>query len=551
MDYFWPLFTFIPCQSFGKLRKMSWAYFKKRGMEGHFWPAFVLFLRTMIQKLTPRKRVLVLGEQQARLYIFHFGRLKTASDVPFSEVPFFRGTILLDVIPQIYHLPVFPPLSFLDRLSFFHYQLHHLFQTRHWVGYRVGREPFSSQGSQGGKRYLAAQVVWPQDPGAVPLCQTIDTLSQKKDAGLVWGSLVGELVRHRLFKQGEGLLFAPARNGKIRQIYLKNHCPVFLRFIHQEQTNFNLDHEIKMFKRYVERHYQGGKTPILSPETALAVIWWGPLPAEKKVSSSQGVSPVSRVSCFSSLVKVDLYTTHFLEDDLVRSYGLFLKPALPYFPVFPQNFLSFSFSLKGMTGVFYFLSFLFGLLCMQSFFQERRYEKALAFQKAALKEKEEKIRQTQQEIEKRKKDLEKGPWNKEAVARMYSRMTEMRLLTLPFSWMEHIARPLNGSCRLQAFFWGRGEMAFQSQTQEMTFYPVSFESFSDAKIGQQTMILDVTGPSIHDLDTLEHELKKILPFLVVDSWDSFEKKTPQHTRFSRFIHVQSLAPSQDAFGKEP
>jgi hypothetical protein len=194
----------------------------------------------------PFKNIYLVDEQKVYHYRFRFGRLYTKKSFSSSSVSLKKGTILFDSVGQDFHNGSAPKLKFFDRKPFIYHTLQERFKTINWLGYRWISSSHSDH------KYLAVKV---------------ETCSlSSSESTLKYGCLGAELKRLDSFKEAEVLIIAPSQGGKIREIYLRNGLPHYLRLVDQQGVKW--EEEIEALKRYLERHFQVNTH-------ALKILWWG------------------------------------------------------------------------------------------------------------------------------------------------------------------------------------------------------------------------------------------------------------------------------------
>lgn len=438
--------------------------------------------------LFPKRCVIIVGESSIRLYRFRFGRLIGCELLSPHEVSSQRGDVLLDTLPQELYVGTAPKLKFFDRKPFLYHVLSSHFKTVKWLAY-----------------------LWFPDHAylALKLEQGRGSVLSSLEEGRTCGALVGELLRLNIFKEGEGLILAPSQDGKVREIYLKNHRPVFIRLVDAREIERDWEKEIDALKRYFERHHQA------NPQT-LRMIWWGP------ACPSQKLTP---------------YASTFLEEDLARNYARFLAPALTYHPVFSPHLFCRRVSVRILTLLFSLSSVCLVALSFLLFKESRQNEEICLLTANTLKEKQKELDQVKGHLESQFKAID-PEWDIASVVDVYEKLAPLASLAVSLSWFQRISGHVKRECRVHEFFWGRGQMTIHPKDQSISFQPLSFESLSESVSGAQGLVLGVTGPSVERLQLLEKTLRKGLSPAHVELWESQEMGRGGQKTVSGLIQIQ-------------
>lgn len=435
--------------------------------------------------LFPLRHIITVGEKSACCYCFRFGRLVSKKFLTLPLLSSQKGTIFFDTLSQDIHIDKSPKLKLLDRKPFLYHALTSHFKTVKWLSYCW----LSSE------TYLALRL------NQAPF---LPSLEDRR----MYGVLAGELRRLKVFEEGEGLILAPSQDGKVGEIYLKNHTPHFIRLMNAQEIHW--DKEIDALKRYFERHYQ------VNPQ-ALNMVWWGPNPPSHKLKS---------------------YASTFFEDDLVRHSAQYLSPAFRCYPLFSSHIFSLKEGIGFLTAFFWIVSLCLTLLSCCLFAEYRQSSKSLISTKTALMEKQKELYQAQDQLKKQLKTIDPD-WNIKLVAEAYEKL--LPLCTPHLVWLEKISSYVKQECRVHEFFWGRGQVVIHPQDQSMSFHALSWESLSYA----QGLVLGVTGPSVDRLQTLEKALGKDFSSASVELWEPQELPSQGQKGVSALIHIQDKSHSHE------
>jgi hypothetical protein len=434
----------------------------------------------------PTKQIIIVGEKSACRYRFRFGRFHSKEPLPLTLLSSQKGTLFFDTLSRDFHIDKAPKLKFLDRKSFLYQALTSHFKTAKWLSYYW----------LSADRYLALKI----NPAP------IFSFSMDK---VTCGMLEGELGRLKVFEKGEGLILAPSKDGKVREIYLKNHFPHFIRLM--DAQGIDWDTEIDALKRYFERHYQ------VNPQ-ALNMVWWGPnLPSSQKLKT---------------------YASTLFEDDLVQHSAQYFSPVLKCYPLFSPHLFSLKEGLGFLTSFFWSMSIFLVILSCCLFEEYRQSAKSLTTMQTTFVEKQKELYQAQDQLKSQLKEID-PEWNIKLVVDVYEKL--LPLCVSPLHWLQKISLHVKQDCRVHEFFWGRGQVVIHPKDQTMSFNATSWESPSHT----QGLVLGVTGPSIDCLQALEKTLGKSLPSVSIELWEPQELPSQGQKNIAALIHLEDKFDSHE------